>query len=155
MGKTPWIDFQKGKRLAKTLARYRGHLALRAKSWKKSRKMSSRGLSTSGSKKSQTESKKSQNRPFFNYFDSFSTPFSTFWALGPRDPGNSFFRLFFQLWARRAQMTPVAGPGNPSKRHIHFKTFSGHRPGVPGTPGGTNRDLLAGVAGTPAFRNLI
>ena len=23
------------------------------------------------------------------------------------------FRLYSQLWARRAQMTPVAGPGNP------------------------------------------
>ena len=87
--------------------------ALRAQSWKESRKMSSRGLSAPGPKKSQTESKKSQNRLFFNYFDSFSTPFSTFWAPGPRGPGNSFSELFFKLWARRAQMTPVAGPGNP------------------------------------------
>ena len=30
------------------------------------------------------------------------------------------------------------------KRHIKLRKSSGHRPGVPGTPGGTNRGLPAG-----------
>ena len=52
-----------------------------------------------------TESKKSQNRLFFNCFDSFATPFLTFWAPGPRG-----FRTHFRtLFQRRAQITPVAG----------------------------------------------
>ena len=51
-------------------------------------KMSSRVLSAPGSKKSKTESKKSQNQLFFNLFDFFSTQFSTFWASGPKGPGN-------------------------------------------------------------------
>ena len=63
--------------------------ALRAQSCKESRKMSSRALLAPGPKKSKTESKKSQNQLFFNYFDSFSNPFWTFWALGPTGPGNS------------------------------------------------------------------
>ena len=66
------------------------------------------GASAPGPKKSKTESKKSQNRLFFNYFDFFSTPSSTFGPLGREAPG-THFGLFFQLWARRAQMTPVAG----------------------------------------------
>ena len=76
--------------------------ALRAQSWKKSLKMSSR--EAPGPKKSKTQSKRSQNRHVFNYFDSLSTPFSTSGA-----PRELIFGLFFQLWARRAQTTPVAG----------------------------------------------
>ena len=30
-------------------------------------------------------------------------------------------------------------------RHINLRKIPGHRPGVPGTPGGTNRGLPAGV----------
>ena len=45
-----------------------------------------------------------------DYFDSFSTPFSTFWAPGPRGPRNSFSDSFSNFGP--AQMTPVAGPGN-------------------------------------------
>ena len=47
--------------------------ALRAQSGKKSPKREA--SRPQGSKKSQTESKTSQNWLFFNYFDSFSTPF--------------------------------------------------------------------------------
>ena len=43
-----------------------------------------------GTEKSKTESKKSPNRLFFNYFDSFSAPFSAFWAPRPRGPENSY-----------------------------------------------------------------
>ena len=82
--------------------------ALRAQSWKKSPKMSSQGLSAPRSKKSRTESKKSQNRLFFNYFDSFSTPFSTFWVPGPRGPGNSFSDSFSNFGPK--------GPNDPCSR---------------------------------------
>ena len=54
-------------------------------------------------KKSKTESKKSQNRLFFNYFDSFSTPFSTLGAPGPRGAGTHFRTLF-----------PTLGPEGPN-----------------------------------------
>ena len=87
--------------------------ALWAQSWKKSPKMSSRGLSAPGPKTSKTESKESENRPLFNYFNAFSTPFSTFWAPGLRE---LIFRLFFQLWGRRAQMMPVAGKSFPNEQ---------------------------------------
>ena len=62
-----------------------------------------RGLSAPGPKKSKTESKKSQDRFFFNYFDSFSTPFSTFWAPGPLGPGRALiFGLFFPTLGQKA-----------------------------------------------------
>ena len=83
--------------------------ALRAQSWKKSLKTSSRALPAPVPRKSETESKKSQKRLFFNYFDSFSTPFSTWARAGRRQ--ELIFGLFFQLWARRAQRTPLAGKG--------------------------------------------
>ena len=90
--------------------------ALRAQSWKKSPpKMSSRGLSAQGHQKSKTQSKRVKIVEFQKKkkktveFDSFSTPFSTFWAPGSRGPGKLIFGLFLQLWARRAQMTPVEG----------------------------------------------
>ena len=48
--------------IAKTFARYRGHLGpVAAQSWKMSPKTSSRGLSAPGPKKLKMESKKSQN----------------------------------------------------------------------------------------------
>ena len=75
--------------------------ALRAQSWKKSRKMSSRGLSAPRPQKSQTESKKSRKTVDF---DSFSTRFSTFCAPGPRGPGNSFSDSFSNF-----------GPGGPKR----------------------------------------
>ena len=37
------------------------------------------------------------------------------------------------------------------KAHKLKKKLSGHRPGVPGTSGGTNRGLPAGVPGTSCF----
>ena len=52
--------------------------------------MGSRALPAPGPKKCKTESKKSQKRLFFNYFDSFLTLFWTFWAPGPKGPGNPF-----------------------------------------------------------------
>ena len=89
--------------------------ALRPQSWRESRKMSSRGLSAPRPKKSKTESKKSHNRLFFNYFDSFSTPFSTFWAPGPRGPGNSFSALFPTLGPE--------GPNDPCSRARESQIF--------------------------------
>ena len=71
--------------------------------------MGSQALPAPGPKKSKTESKKSQNRLFFNYFDSFSTPFWTFWAPGPGGPGNPFSNSTCDFRQRKAQMTPVAG----------------------------------------------
>ena len=64
--------------------------------------LTARGLAKGapGPKKLKTESKKSQNRLFFNYFDSFSTPFSTFWAPGPRGRGNSFSDSFSNFGPR-------------------------------------------------------
>ena len=91
--------------VAKTFARYaigyRGHLGpsgpkLQIESEKT-------GLSVPGPKKSKTESEKIQNRQFFNYFDSFSTPFSTFWARGQEAPGTHFPTLF-----------PTLGPEGPN-----------------------------------------
>ena len=43
---------------------------------------------------------------------------------------------------------PMLHESQESKRHINLRKLSGHRPGVPGTPGGTNRGLPAGVPGT-------
>ena len=57
------------------------------------------------------------------YFDSSSTPFSTF--LGP---GKLIFGLFFQLWARRAQMTPVAGKGFRKPKHKGGLSAERNRP---------------------------
>ena len=37
------------------------------------------------------------------------------------------------------------------KGHINSRTIPGHRPGVPGTPGGTNRGLPAGVPGISCY----
>ena len=75
-----------------------------------------RALSAPGPKKSETESKESQNRLFFNYFDSFFDSVLDF--LGPaaeraREP---IFELYLQLSARKAQMTPVTGPETPNLR---------------------------------------
>ena len=75
--------------------------------------MSSRTLSALESKKSKTETKKSQNQLFFDYFDSSSTPFWTFLGLGADRARELTFQLYLQLWARRAQMTPVAGESFP------------------------------------------
>ena len=49
--------------------------ALRAQIWKKSPKMSSRGLLAPGPKKSKTESKKSQNRLFLTILTLFRLRF--------------------------------------------------------------------------------
>ena len=79
--------------------------------------MGSRALSAPGPKKSKTESKKSQNSWKIVDLDSFSTPFCTFWAPGPGGAGRArepIFELHLQLSARRAEMTPVAGPGIPN-----------------------------------------
>ena len=37
------------------------------------------------------------------------------------------------------------------KRHTNVRKSPGHRPGVPGTPGGTNRGLPAGVPGISCY----
>ena len=67
--------------------------------------MSSRGLPAPGSKKLKTESKRVEKwkfQLFFNFFDSFSTRFLTFWTPGPEGPGNSFSTPF-----------PTLGPKGP------------------------------------------
>ena len=71
--------------------------ALRAQSRKKVRKGVPGASRPRGSKKSQTESKTSQNRLFFSYSDSFSTPFWTFWTPGAERPRDSFSDFFLTL----------------------------------------------------------
>ena len=56
-----------------------------------------------GAQKVEKESKKSRNRLFFNYVDSLSTSFSTFWA-----PGTHFPTLFPALG--------LEGPNDPCSR---------------------------------------
>ena len=92
--------------------------------------MSSRGLSAPAPKKSQMELKKSQNRLFFNYFDSFSTPFTTFWTPWPRGPGNSFSDSF-SFWVLLIDSSfstcwffgPSGGPGAGSARESIWGFF--------------------------------
>ena len=45
---------------------------------------------------------------FFNFFDSFSTPFLTFWTPGPEGPGNSFSTPFPTL-GPKGPRTPLGG----------------------------------------------
>ena len=68
-------DLHSGMRSSGSVHGVEKTFALRAESCKQSPKMSSRGLSAAGPKKSKTESKKSLDRPFFNYFVSSSTLF--------------------------------------------------------------------------------
>ena len=121
--------------------------ALRAQSWKKSPKLSSWGLSAPGPKKSKTESEKSQKRLFFNYFGSFSTPFSTCWA-----PGTHFRTLFSSLGPK--------GPNDPCSSSMDsqelpqfcFRKNFRRRP-----PGLIQHELsllllVPGAAGAPALQ---
>ena len=64
----------------------------------------------SSPKKVPNRVEKSQRRLFFNYFDSFSTPFWTFLGLeaGPRGPGIHFPTLFATLGPK--------GPNDPCSR---------------------------------------
>ena len=84
--------------------------ALRAQSLKKSRKMSSRGGPQKVEKGVEKESESTVFQLFWLFFDSIFD----FLGPGAERPQELIFGLFFQLWARRAQMTPVAGPGNPN-----------------------------------------
>ena len=70
---------------------YRGHLGPSGPKWQRESEISSRGLSATGAQKVQKKkSKKSQNSWKIVGFDSFSTPFWTFWVSpGPRGPGAS------------------------------------------------------------------
>ena len=54
------------------------------------------------------ESKKWKVQLFFNFFDSFSTLFLTFWAPGPEGPGNSFSTPFPTL-GPKGPRTPLGG----------------------------------------------
>ena len=69
---------------------YRGHLGLSGRKLQIEFENGFPGPPGPGAQKCKTESKKSQNRLFFNYFDSFSTLFWTFWAPKPKGPGNPF-----------------------------------------------------------------
>ena len=52
--------------------------------------------------------KRVEKEPKIDYFSTFWTLFRLFDPRGREVPG-THFRTFFGLWARRAQMTPVAG----------------------------------------------
>ena len=54
------------------------------------------------------ESKKWKFQLFFNFFDSFSTLFLTFWSPGPSGPGNSFSTPFPTL-GPKGPRTPLGG----------------------------------------------
>ena len=84
--------------------------ALRAQSWDLSPKMSSRGLSAPRPKSSKMESKKSQNSWKNSLFWLFFDSIFDFLDPGAERPWELILGLFFHLWARRAQMIPVAGP---------------------------------------------
>ena len=70
--------------------------------------MASRPLPATGPKKCQTESKKSQNRLFFNYFDSFSTLFGLFGPRGRKGPG-THFRTLFATFGPKGPNDPCSG----------------------------------------------
>ena len=86
--------------------------------------MGSRGREGRRSRKRvEKESKKSQNSQFWTLFRLFFNP------RGREAPG-THFRTFFGLWARRAQMTPVAGEedrnaSSNSRGAVAFGGFSG------------------------------
>ena len=88
---------------AKTFARYRVIWALRAQSWNKGPKTSSRG---SGAQKVKKQSRKTvkivEKQSILTLF--------RLWEL--------IFGLFSQLCARTAQMTPVAGKRFPKNRGV-------------------------------------
>ena len=92
--------------------------ALRAQSRKKSPKMSRWGLSASGPKRS-------RKRVDMDYFKTISTRvrlrFLDF--LGPvvERSWGLVFGLLFRLWARRAQLTPLAGKRAPKCRGLGLK----------------------------------
>ena len=73
--------------IAKTFARYRGHLG---PSGQKLQIEFENGFPGPEPKKSKTESKKSQNSRKIVDFASFSTPFCTFGPRGRALPGNPF-----------------------------------------------------------------
>ena len=68
--------------------------------------------------------------------ESTSTGFQLFWLffdsifnfLNRQSPG-THFRTFFQLWARRAQMTPVAGKSFCKPPDVNRTRFQGFRDG--------------------------
>ena len=98
--------------------------ALRAQSWKKS----SRGLSAPGSRKSKRSRKRVKIVEKQSILTLFRLRFRLFWASRGREARELIFRLFFQLWARRAQMTPVAGQSfrNPFVANGDQKKFTKH-----------------------------
>ena len=101
---------------AKTFACYRGHLGPSGPKWQRESEMSSRGLSAWGAQKVQNGVKKESRSTVFltilTILTLFRLRFGLFGPLRPRGAG-THFGLSLPLWARRAQMTPVAGPENP------------------------------------------
>ena len=96
---------------------------LRAQSRKKSPRISVWDLSSLGPSKSKTESKKSQNswKQSNSRFGLFFDSALDFLDARCREALETHFELFLPLWAQSAQMTPVAGPENPSANHLHPK----------------------------------
>ena len=79
--------------LTKTFARYRGYLGPLGPKWQKESENEFPGPVGPRAQKVQNgveNEPKSTVSQQFNYFDSFSTPFSTFGAAKARGPGNHF-----------------------------------------------------------------
>ena len=70
-------------------------------------------MSFRGDQKVENGAEKESRSTVLQLFELFFDSVFDFWALGREAPG-THFRTLFQLRARRAQMTPVAGPRNPN-----------------------------------------
>ena len=101
--------------IAKTFACYRGHLGPSGPKLENGSENEFLGPLGPGIQKVETESKKSQNRRFFNYFNSVSSPFSTFWARGREAPGTHFRTRFPTLGAK--------GPNDPCSRSTESQLY--------------------------------
>ena len=109
-------------RVAIFFACYRGHLGPSGPKSKKSPKLGSRG------REGQKSRKRVEKESKIDYFWTFSTLFRLFFDFstpGAERPREPIFWLFFGLWARRAQMTPVAG--EEDRNEILHKVFVFHR----------------------------
>ena len=102
----PMLVFQ----LAKSLARYRSHVGpSRPKLEKESENEFSGPLGRGGPKSRKRSRKRVKIVEKQSILALFRLRFGLF---APRE---LIFRLFLQLWARRAQITPVASPRNPNR----------------------------------------
>ena len=103
-------------KFAKTFARYRGHLGPPGPKLKKESENEFLGPLGPGAQKVENGVEKELKSTVFQLFWLFFDSVSNFLGPGSERSRELIFRLFFQLWAQRAQMTPVAGPGNPKPK---------------------------------------